>query len=67
MKQLIKNRNVDPIPEEVRQQFAKDHGENYQVAQSQRNRRASSPIIPNIFAEKVYPIKDVVTFSRLSG
>ena len=67
MKQLIKNKNVDPIPEEVGQQFTKDHGANCQVAQSQRNRRARRPRIPNIFAEKVYPIKDVVTFSRLSG
>jgi len=67
VKQLIKNKYVDPIPEEVKQQFAKDHGANYQVAQSQRNRRARGPRIPNIFAEKVYPINDVVTFSRLSG
>ena len=67
MKQLIKNKGVEPIPEEVGQQFAKDHGANYQIAQSQRNRRARRSRIPNIFAEKVYPIKHVVTFSRLSG
>ena len=67
---------------EVGQQFAKDHGANYQVAQLQRNRRARRisvmhdflPILATItpsynseyFRKKnVYPIKDVINFSRL--
>ena len=71
------------MPEEVGQQLAKDHGVNYQEAQLQRNHRARRisaihaflPIlgtincarIQNIFVQKVYPIKDVINFSRLRG
>ena len=65
--------------EEVGQQFAKDHGANL----SQRNRPARRISVMHarlfagfshncaririIFAQKVYPIKDVINFSQLSG
>ena len=55
-------------PEEVGQQFAKDHGANYQGAQLERNRNSHNCArTQNIFTQNVYSIKDVINFSWLSG